>query len=731
MVAGHPSRRGDLVDGDDDDRGVRRAGGDGQQRPVRRRRDHGRTRARANPSITAVIDWLEEQGIGTESINYRLRDWLISPPALLGARRSRSSTRQDGAIEIGARRRPARAAAGGRRCSTGRSPLATHRRFLETRRLRGPPRPARDRHDGHLHVLVVVLVSLSVSALRRRRRSTPRRPPTGCRSTSIPAAPNTPSCTCSTPASSSKAMRDMGMFDDTAAIMKEHGRDPEPCLRRAVPDAAQPGAGARRGARSATVWSSTGSRRRAARRAPPRSSSTRRARRATAWWSASSMRRTESDSPGGHRRGQRRPSRCPADAIGRHPVHPRGQRRQPAPPPSRGRSGCRSRRATSSTPTTWCPQYGADTVRTYLMFAFEWAEGRAVEQSRHHRLAAVHRGRLEAGDRRLPPTSRSTIRRPPASSTSCPSDDHEGRRRLTRRQVQHRGRHADDPAQRDAGCVAPGFGVGRGLDRRRSTRCSCCWHRSPRTSPRSCGAVAAKRIDPLRALAGGRSRKATEEVVRWSSRSMGRSATASRLAVAITEEAAVAAALASERVMAYLAGGVPRQVIARPPKSSTSWCDDGAARATTARLNAGEALLAAGIDPPRFAGRFPRSSRMRPTSGGRRMVRADVVEGHHRRHPAVGHLHGRDRRSSDFGWSRNRRPLGSSWCTNWSTSTSTGGSARCATYAGIAATTSPGDRTAGPTGTHTASDARGGGQRRRHRRWQRPRTGPTMRPERT
>ena len=32
---------------------------------------------RANPGISAVIDWLEEQ-YGTEAVNYRLRDWLIS-----------------------------------------------------------------------------------------------------------------------------------------------------------------------------------------------------------------------------------------------------------------------------------------------------------------------------------------------------------------------------------------------------------------------------------------------------------------------------------------------------------------------------------------------------------------------------------------------------------------------------------------------------------------------------
>ena len=35
-------------------------------------------KGRKNPGISAVIDWLEEKGIGKESVNYRYRDWLIS-----------------------------------------------------------------------------------------------------------------------------------------------------------------------------------------------------------------------------------------------------------------------------------------------------------------------------------------------------------------------------------------------------------------------------------------------------------------------------------------------------------------------------------------------------------------------------------------------------------------------------------------------------------------------------
>ena len=42
-------------------------------------------KGRKNPGISAVIDWLEEQGIGHEDINYRLRDWLISRQRYWGA----------------------------------------------------------------------------------------------------------------------------------------------------------------------------------------------------------------------------------------------------------------------------------------------------------------------------------------------------------------------------------------------------------------------------------------------------------------------------------------------------------------------------------------------------------------------------------------------------------------------------------------------------------------------
>ncbi|HEX8993334.1 MAG TPA: leucine--tRNA ligase [Anaerolineales bacterium] len=42
-------------------------------------------KGRKNPGIRAVIDWLEQQGIGKEAVNYRYRDWLISRQRYWGA----------------------------------------------------------------------------------------------------------------------------------------------------------------------------------------------------------------------------------------------------------------------------------------------------------------------------------------------------------------------------------------------------------------------------------------------------------------------------------------------------------------------------------------------------------------------------------------------------------------------------------------------------------------------
>ena len=45
----------------------------------------GTEKGRKNPGIAAVLDWIAQQGIGRESVNYRYRDWLISRQRYWGA----------------------------------------------------------------------------------------------------------------------------------------------------------------------------------------------------------------------------------------------------------------------------------------------------------------------------------------------------------------------------------------------------------------------------------------------------------------------------------------------------------------------------------------------------------------------------------------------------------------------------------------------------------------------
>ncbi len=180
-------------------------------------------KGRANPSVAAAIDWLEGQGAGSEAINYRLRDWLISRQRYWGAPIPMVH-RSDGSIEPVADVDlpvilPEDVV------FEGRSPLSTTPTFVETTDADG--RPARRETD--------TLDTFMCSSWYWFRYLSPGY-------TEGPFDPEEAAYWLPVDVYTGgaehavmhllyarffvKAMRDMGVFDETLIKMKEHDRDP-------------------------------------------------------------------------------------------------------------------------------------------------------------------------------------------------------------------------------------------------------------------------------------------------------------------------------------------------------------------------------------------------------------------------------------------------------------------------------------------------------------------------
>ncbi len=99
----------------------------------------------ANPSVDAVADWLAEQGVGGKSVNYRIRDWLISRQRYWGAPIPAIHS-ADGTIEMTPDDElPVLLPDDVEFMPTGQSPLRFHEKFLHTTDSDG--RPARRETD--------------------------------------------------------------------------------------------------------------------------------------------------------------------------------------------------------------------------------------------------------------------------------------------------------------------------------------------------------------------------------------------------------------------------------------------------------------------------------------------------------------------------------------------------------------------------------------------------------
>ncbi len=183
-------------------------------------------KGRRNPSVAATIDWLEEQGTGNEAVTYRLRDWLISRQRYWGAPIP-VVYREGGEIEAVAESElPVLLPEDVDFVPTGRSPLTYTEEFLHTEDSEGLP--ARRETD--------TMDTFMCSSWYQYRYLSPDYDDapfdpeeaaywlpidvyTGGAEHGVMHLLYTRFFT--------KVMRDLGMFDETATAMRRHGRDPE------------------------------------------------------------------------------------------------------------------------------------------------------------------------------------------------------------------------------------------------------------------------------------------------------------------------------------------------------------------------------------------------------------------------------------------------------------------------------------------------------------------------
>ena len=183
-------------------------------------------KGRKNPAIDAVISWLEEKGIGKEAVNYRLRDWLISRQRYWGCPIPMIH-RADGTIEPAPEATlPVLLPENVDFDPSGRSPLTYYEPFLNT--VDSDGNPARRETD--------TMDTFMCSSWYQYRYLSPNydKGPFDPEEAAywLPVDVYTGGAEHATmhllyTRWFTKAMRDLGMFEETADIMHQHGRDPE------------------------------------------------------------------------------------------------------------------------------------------------------------------------------------------------------------------------------------------------------------------------------------------------------------------------------------------------------------------------------------------------------------------------------------------------------------------------------------------------------------------------
>ncbi|MAS37511.1 MAG: leucine--tRNA ligase [Anaerolineaceae bacterium] len=183
-------------------------------------------KGRKNPAIDAVINWLEKDGIGKEAVNYRLRDWLISRQRYWGSPIP-IIHREDGKLEaVADDDLPVLLPEDVEFMPTGRSPLTYHEPFLNT--VDSDGNPARRETD--------TMDTFMCSSWYWYRYLSPHfdTAPFDPEEAAywLPVDVYTGGAEHATmhllyARWFAKAMRDLGMFDETVEIMRDNDRDPE------------------------------------------------------------------------------------------------------------------------------------------------------------------------------------------------------------------------------------------------------------------------------------------------------------------------------------------------------------------------------------------------------------------------------------------------------------------------------------------------------------------------